>query len=69
MKKLLKIGGKLIKAYLIWDAICLMWIGIGELYEKYREYPDQNVFESNNMVVRETAQKWKDYFKYLKGES
>lgn len=50
MKKVLK----LLKIYLIWDAICWMLVGCSHVFDKYRRNPDLTIMECIDEITDET---------------
>lgn len=59
MKKIVK---KIIKGYFILDLLCLVFIGISELFEEYDKNPDKSVFSVNDMVMIRTFERFKNHF-------
>ena len=63
MKKTLKFTVKALKWYLIFDEICLAFIGTGQLLKEYRKNPEKGVTECIENVWDKTINQWKKYFK------
>ena len=54
MKNVLKIIGKILKWYMIFDEICLAFIGTGQLLKEYRKHPEKGVLEINGIVLEKS---------------
>lgn len=67
MKTVLKVIGKLVKWYLIFDAIVLAWIGAGKILSRCRRHPEETWLECDMAVIDSTVSSWKKWFRWVRG--
>lgn len=63
MKKALKITGKIIKWYVIFDVICIAFVGTGQLLKECRKHPEKGVIECDRIAFKKSLNQFKKYFK------
>lgn len=63
MKKLCKFIWKVTKLYLIFDVLCIIFVGAAELMHMRNKYPDEKVMDCNVLAWDEAIEKFKNYWK------
>lgn len=59
VRLLLKVFG----IYMIFDVLCIAYIGVGELLEEYQENDYKNINACNKNVLDRAIEKIKDYYR------
>lgn len=63
MKKAFNVTVKIIKGYLIFNTICLAFIGAGEILDEFRNNPEDSILDNDDRVFDRAITKYKKFFK------
>lgn len=61
--KVIKVIGKILKIYFIWDVIALACVGAGKLLDQYKKNPELSALKVNEEVIDDTVSIFKNYLK------
>ena len=63
MKKAFNVIVKIIKGYLVFNTICLAFIGAGEIADEFRNNPEDSILDNDDRVFDRAITKYKKFFK------
>lgn len=66
MKTVLKVIGKILKGYVIFDILVLAFIGAGNCIGRVDRHPEESITETTEHVVGVAVSRWKKFFGWIK---
>lgn len=63
MKKAFNVIVKIFKGYLVFNTLCLAFIGAGEVLDELRRHPENSLIENDGNVFDHAIDKFKKFYK------